>query len=77
MTLSFDQSAPRGLDAMLIVYSLLDDHPASAACELLKWIFSENHLNYLSNSGIIKSMIEFRIKCETQFMALPNFLKNG
>ena len=33
MTLSFDQSAPRGLDAMLIVYSLLDDHPASAACD--------------------------------------------
>ena len=29
MTLSFDQSAPRGLDAMLIVYSLLDDHPVS------------------------------------------------
>ncbi len=33
MTLSFDQPAPRGLDAMLIVYSLLDDHPASSVCE--------------------------------------------
>jgi predicted nucleic acid-binding protein len=33
MTLSSDQFAPRGLDAMLIVYSLLDDHPASAVCE--------------------------------------------
>ncbi len=33
MTLSSDQFAPRGLDAMLIVYSLLDNHPASAACE--------------------------------------------
>ena len=33
MTLSSDQFFGRGLDAMLIVYSLLDDHPASAACE--------------------------------------------
>ena len=33
MTLFSDQSTPRGLDAMLIVYSLLDGHPASAACE--------------------------------------------
>ena len=33
MTLSSDPFAPRGLDAMLIVYSLLDNHPASAVCE--------------------------------------------
>jgi predicted nucleic acid-binding protein len=33
MTLSSDQFASRGLDAMLIVYSLLDDHPASTVCE--------------------------------------------
>ena len=33
MTLSSDQSAPRGLDAMLIVYSLLDNNPASTVCE--------------------------------------------
>ncbi len=33
MTLSSDQFASGGLDAMLIVYSLLDDHPASAVCE--------------------------------------------
>ena len=33
MTSSSDQIAMRGLDAMLIVYSLLDDHPASAVCE--------------------------------------------
>ncbi|RKU06952.1 hypothetical protein C6501_17980 [Candidatus Poribacteria bacterium] len=33
MTLSSDQFAGRGLDAMLIVYSLLEDHPASAVCE--------------------------------------------
>ena len=33
MTLSSDQFAQRGLDVMLIVYSLLDDHPASAVCE--------------------------------------------
>ena len=33
MTLSSDQLAGHGLDAMLIVYSLLDNHPASAACE--------------------------------------------
>ena len=33
MTLSSDQSAPRGLDAMLIVYSLLGNHPASDVCE--------------------------------------------
>ncbi len=33
MPLSSDQSVPRGLDAMFIVYSLLDSHPASAACE--------------------------------------------
>ena len=33
MTLSSDQFSGCGLDAMLIVYSLLDDHPASAACE--------------------------------------------
>ena len=33
MTSSSDQIALRGLDAMLIVYSLLEDHPASAGCE--------------------------------------------
>ena len=33
MTLSSDQYAPRGLDAMLIVYSLLGNHPASDVCE--------------------------------------------
>ncbi|RKU32419.1 hypothetical protein C6496_24020 [Candidatus Poribacteria bacterium] len=33
MTSSSDQTAPRGLDAMLIVYSLLDNHPASTVCE--------------------------------------------
>ena len=33
MTLSSDPFAPRGLDAMLIVYSLLDNHPASSVCE--------------------------------------------
>ena len=33
MTSSSDPSIERGLDAMLIVYSLLNDHPASTACE--------------------------------------------
>ncbi len=33
MTLSSERLAPRGLDAMLIVYSLLDNHPASDVCE--------------------------------------------
>lgn len=33
MTLFSDRSAPRGLDAMLIVYSLLGNHPASDVCE--------------------------------------------
>ena len=46
MTLSFDQSAPRGLDAMLIVYSLLDDHPASAACES----FIRDHTNWFTTA---------------------------
>ena len=46
MTLSFDQSAPRGLDAMLIVYSLLDDHPASAVCES----FIRDHTNWFTTA---------------------------
>ena len=46
MTLSFDQSAPRGLDAMRIVYSLLDDHPASAACES----FIRDHTNWFTTT---------------------------
>ena len=46
MTLSFNQSAPRGLDAMLIVYSLLDDHPASAACES----FIREHTNWFTTA---------------------------
>ena len=33
MTFSSERTAERGLDAMLIVYSLLADHPASLACE--------------------------------------------
>jgi predicted nucleic acid-binding protein len=33
MTSSSDLRTERGLDAMLIVYSLLNDHPASLACE--------------------------------------------
>ena len=46
MTLSSDQFASRGLDAMLIVYSLVDDHPASAACEL----FIREHTNWLTTT---------------------------
>ena len=46
MTLSFDQSAPRDLDAMLIVYSLLDDHPASTACES----FIRDHTNWFTTT---------------------------
>ena len=42
MTLSSDQFAGRGLDAMLIVYSLLEDHPASAVCES----FIREHANW-------------------------------
>lgn len=33
MTSSFEPPIERGLDAMLIVYSLLKDHPASTVCE--------------------------------------------
>jgi predicted nucleic acid-binding protein len=33
MTSSFSQKVERGLDAMLIVYSLIDGHPASTVCE--------------------------------------------
>ena len=46
MTLSSDQVASRGLDAMLIVYSLLDDHPASAACES----FIRDHTNWFTTA---------------------------
>ena len=46
MTLSSDQFAPRGLDAMLIVYSLLDAHPASAACES----FIRNSANWFTTT---------------------------
>ncbi len=46
MTLSSDQFASRGLDAMLIVYSLLDDHPASAACES----FIREHTNWFTTT---------------------------
>ena len=33
MTSSSNRPIERGLDAMLIVYSVLNNHPASAACE--------------------------------------------
>lgn len=33
MTSSSNPQIGRGLDAMLIVYSLLDSHPASTICE--------------------------------------------
>ena len=46
MTLSSEQFAGRGLDAMLIVYSLLDDHPASDACEL----FIRDHVNWFTTT---------------------------
>ena len=46
MTLSSDQFASRGLDAMLIVYSLLDNHPASAACES----FIRDHTNWFTTT---------------------------
>ena len=42
MTLSSDQFASRGLEARLIVCFLLDDHPASAACES----FIRDHVNW-------------------------------
>ena len=46
MTLSSDQLARCGLDAMLIVYSLLDDHPASAVCES----FIREHASWLTTT---------------------------
>ena len=46
MTLSSDQFASRGLDAMLIIYSLLDDHPASAVCES----FIRDHTNWFTTT---------------------------
>ncbi len=46
MTLSSDQFASGGLDAMLIVYSLLDDHPASAVCES----FIREHTDWLTTT---------------------------
>ena len=46
MTLSSDQFAGRGLDAMLIVYSLLDDHPASTVCES----FIREHTSWLTTT---------------------------
>ena len=46
MILSSDQLASRGLDAMLIVYSLLDDHPASAACES----FIRDHVSWFTTT---------------------------
>ncbi len=46
MTLSSDQIALRGLDAMLIVYSLLADHPASAVCES----FIREHTHWLTTT---------------------------
>ena len=46
MTLSSEQFAGRGLDAMLIVYSLLDDHPASDACES----FIRDHVNWFTTT---------------------------
>ena len=46
MTLSSDRFAARGLDAMLIVYSLLDDHPASAVCES----FIRDHTSWLTTT---------------------------
>ncbi len=33
MTSSFSQKVERGLDTMLIVYGLIDGHPASTVCE--------------------------------------------
>jgi len=46
MTLSSDQFTPRGLDAMLIVYSILDDHPASTVCEA----FIREHTSWLTTT---------------------------
>ena len=46
MTLSSDQFAGRGLDAMLIVYSLLDDHHASTVCES----FIREHTGWLTTT---------------------------
>ena len=33
MTFFSNSDEKRGLDAMIIIYSLLDDHPASSDCE--------------------------------------------
>ena len=44
MTLSSEQFTVRGLDAILIVYSLLDDHPASDACES----FIRDHVSWFT-----------------------------
>ncbi|MDE0634722.1 MAG: PIN domain-containing protein [Candidatus Poribacteria bacterium] len=46
MSLSSDQFVPRGLDAMLIVYSLLDNHPASSVCES----FIREHTRWLTTT---------------------------
>lgn len=46
MTSSSDLSAARGLDAMLIAYSLLDNHPVSAVCET----FIRERVNWLTTT---------------------------
>ncbi len=51
MTLSSDQFAGHGLDAMLIVYSLLDNHPASVACES----FIRDHTSWFTTTLTWKS----------------------
>ena len=51
MTLSSEQKALRGLDAMVIIYSLLEQHPASDACETYirahdNWFRQSHSLTY-------------------------------
>ncbi len=46
MTSSSSHSPERGLDAMLIVYSLLQGHPASSTCEQ----FIRNHAGWFTTT---------------------------
>ena len=69
MTLSSEQFTGRGLDAMLIVYSLLDDHPASDTCESfirdhVKWFTTT--LTLLEAQAILTKVYDVDVNLSSQ-----------
>jgi predicted nucleic acid-binding protein len=71
MTSFSNPKAVRGLDTMVIVYSLLDDHPASAVCEQ----FIRGHAGWFTTTFTLRQQMSVWERANLPAKGLPRVLR--